>query len=334
MPQGISWFSRFLREDNNFLDPITNNFDSRNPSYPYSSTLTTLFEALGASFWTTIFSFLGFSLRVKAAATYYIATNGNDANDGLTPATAWLTFAHAAAVLALVDFAGQTVTLQAVAGHAAFNATQFALSGWVGGGALIVDLNGGSITFTNPNSTHLTGTIALTGTLPGDVTIQNGTFANTGTDGYIFFMGAYGRLVFGSGLAFGACPTGNGQIEIISGTVFIPQGTSYTIAGGVTPGAHFQIAGGQLICETVTVTLGQAPSKPAFTNAFCFMVSGIAFFSGTQFLPASTNNTQATGRKFWLFANGAITETGGNVNFFPGDTGTQLPTNPQPWQYN
>src|SRR5437868_13802362 len=103
MPQGQSYPTTFLRSDNSFQDPISNNLNPNNPNFPY----TTLLRR-----------------KTNAPTTFYVATNGNDANDGLTLATPWLTFAHAMAVIGgQIDFSGQPNVLQLVAGHAAFTTT-------------------------------------------------------------------------------------------------------------------------------------------------------------------------------------------------------------------
>jgi hypothetical protein len=142
---------------------------------------------------------------LPGATTFYVATNGSDANDGLTPATAWATFAHAMAVITgQIDFGGQTVTLQAVAGHAAFTST-LNITPWVGGGAFIFDgANGGNTTTNNP-------CIAVgPGALPGPVTVQNtGVLSASGNNGTGTVSGIQhkggGKLLL-SNVNFGACP--------------------------------------------------------------------------------------------------------------------------------
>jgi len=45
--QGQSWFTNFLRQDNSYQDPIVNNLNSNNPSWPYSSILAAWLGASG-----------------------------------------------------------------------------------------------------------------------------------------------------------------------------------------------------------------------------------------------------------------------------------------------
>jgi hypothetical protein len=260
--QGQSYPINFLRQDNSWQDPFVNNLTPTNPSYPYSSIFTALFAALGLT-----------RTLLKVATTFYIATNGSDANNGLTPATAWLTFAHAMAVITgQYDFGGQAVMLQANAGHANFTTTLSILP-WVGGGSLTYDGGGGTFNTTAADNIST----ANAGVLPGPLKLQNITFGSM-TSGNGITHTSYGLIILGPGLVFGVCPnsihikgggfaryqkqagfTINGSaanhiqmgIGLYDGETF---STTDTISGGLTFGAFFFVAGSGATCLVDGVT--------------------------------------------------------------------------------
>lgn len=321
MSQGQSYPINFLRRPDNFdADPFTNNLSTNNPSYPYSSIFSALFAAFGAAFWITVLSGLGFNVRTKAAATYYVATNGNDASDGLTPATAWLTLAHASAILfgGSLDFAGQIVTLQAVAGHAAFT-DKLHVTPWVGGGGFIYDGGGGSIAVTVDKAILVDG-----GALPGPFTYQN--VALSATHGIADPNSGRGVDIIspstvhqGAGVSFGACA---GGYHIFAGTgAFLNLDANYSITSGANQ--HWGAGNAALIFiqSAITITL---TGTPAFAGAFALAVLG-----GTLFVGSALFSGAATGVRYSATLNGVIFTSNGGANFFPGNAAGSTATGGQ-----
>ena len=135
---------------------------------------------------------------VAAAVTYYVATTGNDSNDGLSPANAWLTIQHA------VTTAGAGDTIEVAAGTypegSEMTITQdltiigadktstiiTPTGGFVG--FYLFRVNGGQFNLSNVT---LDGTGNLYGgvryTNPGTGTLDNNTLKNIVSPGYMGF---------------------------------------------------------------------------------------------------------------------------------------------------
>jgi hypothetical protein len=214
---------------------------------------------------------------LTAATTFYIATNGSDANNGLSPSTPWATFAHASAVLGgQIDFGGQTVTLQAVAGHANFTSS-FTVPGWVGGGALVFDGGGGSITITDlGNQFSATGhaiNIPPGTILGGPFTYQNVTLTTGASSGDNLHHWGLGNAIQGTGVTHGAC--GGSHLHPAAGAQFTING-AYTVSGSAI--SHFQLGTGVINGDQFpsTVTFSGSPSFSLFVN----VSSGAAFLEG------------------------------------------------------
>jgi hypothetical protein len=128
----------------------------------------------------------GIRQKLTGPTTIYIkASGGSDSNDCMSAATACATFAHVMAVITgQLDFGGQNVTLACVA-SCAFTGQNLIVLPWVGGGNLIFDGGGGSITYTGASPTDcaiLIGgnpNIPNGGALPGVFRFQNVTLAFT-----------------------------------------------------------------------------------------------------------------------------------------------------------
>ena len=252
---------------------------------------------------------------LTTATTYYVATNGNDANSGTSSGSPWLTFAHAMAVLTgQIDFGGQAVTLQAVAGHANFT-SKLSVTPWVGGGRLLYDGGAGSIAVTNDRAIDIGGDAPNGGNggpLTGSFAIQNVALSATRTTdvnaGRAINLLVPGFVFIKSGVSFGAC--GGHQIAALAGAaqVFIQADYSIT-GGGVT---HWLIANGGLVftqnAQTITLT-----GAPNFSGAF--VIADEAKWSGGPFNFIGS----ATGQRFICQNNGIIQTGGQGPNYFPGN---------------
>jgi hypothetical protein len=298
MPQGTSYPNTFLRNDNSWQDPITNNLVPANPVYPYKSIFTALFAALGLT-----------RTLLTAATTFYIATNGSDANNGLTSGAPWLTFAHAMSqILNNYDFGGQTVTLQAVAGHAAFTGSGLHISPWTGGGAFVFDGGGGSIAVTNDNAID-----AVEGALPGLATVQNVTLSTSGSSGtnttplgrgILVENGA--KIIVGIGVTFSTCVSTQAQAANSAFLLFVKN---YSINGGGL--THWTSStAGLIVAENLVITL---TGTPAFGQAFCFSGTG-----GSSLVAGNTFSGAATGPKFFVINAGSILTGNAGPTYLPG----------------
>ena len=262
MPQGQSFFNRFLRQpDNSPQDPFSNNLDPNNPSYPYSALFTALLAAIG------------FNVRTKAATDYYVdPSGGNDANTGAI-GSPWRTFAHAIAVLITLDFAAQTVTL-----HLVNNATEsLIVLPWTGGGALTFDGGGKSITTTGADAIQTNG-----GVIPGNFKYQNVTLS-TVTSGSCVRHQVPGIVQQGPSVIFGSCAARH--INVLGeAAAKLSILNDYTVNGGA--GSHYGLGAAFLDISTpITVTL---VGNPQFLNAFIFVAFGAADLTGFKFSGTGT----------------------------------------------
>jgi hypothetical protein len=248
---------------------------------------------------------------VAYGAIFYVATNGVDvpiASGGGTAAAPFLTPNYAVAqMVAALDFGGQAVLLQAVAGHAAFT-TKLHITPWVGGGAFIYDGGGGSIAVTVDKAILIDG-----GPLPGPFTYQNVTLSATfgsadPNSGRGVDILSASTIHQGAGVTFGAC--GGHQIFVGTGG-FLNIDADYSITGGGV--THWNVGNAGLIFiqnpHTITLT-----GTPAYTGSFASAVLG-----GTLFVGGQTFSGAATGQRFNASLNGIIATGGGGINYFPGN---------------
>lgn len=248
---------------------------------------------------------------VTYGAIFYVATNGADnpiSSGGGTAGAPFLTPTYAATQLAnAVDFGGQAVLLQAVAGHAGFT-TGLHLKPWVGGGSFAYDGGGGSITTTNEHSID-----SVSGPLPGSATIQNVAISASGAVSGLAVRGLYiissTTCFIGSGVSFGA--VAGPHIQPTTGA-FIQFLANYSITGNAL--AHWLLFDGTLAFESPAITI-TLTGTPAFSLAFVYCTS-----SGAVQMDAPPSFTgSATGPRYAAVLNGVINTGGRGPNYFPGN---------------
>jgi hypothetical protein len=257
-----------------------------------------------APFLTTIGALqAGQRTRLTANTTFYVATTGSDANNGLSAATPWLTLQHAYnAIQASYDCNGFAPTISVANGT--YTAGLAALGPIVGYPFVQVTGNVGTpascfVNVTNGNCfsaaygavLFVNGfKVAATGTSP------NGQGVATGTEGAL----NYGNMEFGACGVAHASSTGNGVLT---------ANANYTISGSAP--AHFS-ANSLLNCSGVTITL---TGTPAFSSAFAVAV-GIA----EVYAPGLTFVGSATGPRYAATLNAVINTNGGGASYFPGNS--------------
>lgn len=250
---------------------------------------------------------LGARLRLSADTTFYVSATGNNANDGLTALTPWLTTQYAFYYLqAHYDLAGFTATIQ----HAAGTYT----TPFVAGGPLIGQAR--------PNNLIIQGDAATPSNC--QVTITNGTgflayafgscrvrgfkiSASGTTTGQGIAISGFSGYIEYEACEFGAC----GVAHVFTGTggsVYITG--NYTISGSAP--SHFYVSGGEIITNASTATL---TGTPAFSLAFAY-----AKYQSQLYAVGFATSGAATGVRY-LAQNGASIETnGGGGSFFPGNS--------------
>lgn len=238
--------------------------------------------------------------------TYYVRTDGNDSNTGLSNSSgaAFLTIAHAVSVTAALDLYTYNVTIQ------------------LGNTGTYAGASAG-VPFTGSGSVSIQGDTAA----PASYIISSALSASGGAQ-----LGVQGMKFVSSGAGLSAV-TG-GQISV-SGTVHfgacgawhmyaqsggrIYAGVNYTISGGATShtyadGLGYINHGGG---NTITLT-----GTPAFGTAFAISVGG-------QSQHNSTFSGSATGARYSATGNGVVNTIGGGASFLPGNSAGSTSTGGQ-----
>jgi hypothetical protein len=251
-------------------------------------------------------------LRFKLSQdeTFYISPTGNDSNNGLTPATAFLTGQAAWNAALLIDLNGHNLYLQFANGTytTPINCAGRPLGLGANNGVVITGnmAQPSQVVFSTANVS------CVSASNDAIVQVQGVTLTATGVPSSYQNMGG-GLLAAGSGaISFGSVifqhcdyahiiAEGGGQVQ--SG------GNPYTIAAG--GGRHMLAAlGGYIANVNSAVSL---TGNPAFTAAFADSEShGIVATYGVAYAGA------ATGPRFVVNTGGLIHTGGGGLNYLPG----------------
>jgi hypothetical protein len=228
---------------------------------------------------------------LNANRTYYVRTDGNDSNDGLsnTSGGAFLTVQKAMDATLGLDLGGFDVTIQVADGT--YTGTIRMETPQVGDGDITIQGNNGApgnviLTATNPAANE--GTI--TARNKARLFVKDLEIRATTTGGCI--TADKGASIYYQNVNFGSCALQQvraqdlGSIEALG---------NYAITGGGQ--AHWVIAGGGTIrCQSKTITLTGTPGFAAFAIAN----------GGTLLVGGNTYSGSATGQRFQAFANGTI----------------------------
>jgi hypothetical protein len=249
---------------------------------------------------------LGLREVLSANRSYYVRTDGNDANTGLanTSGGAFLTIQKALDVAAALDTSIYGITINVGAGT--YNTAQTLKS--PGGGGLIAVVGAGATTIIDPPAgvNHCFQAIAGGRYSLTNMKLQKST-ATTGHG--IFAEGGFTAINY-SGIEFGAMNGGGGggrHIYVNKGAAISATG-AYTITGAAL--YHFAAAsGGNIFCnQAVTLT-----GTPAFTRFADASLGGTMRVDGTY-------SGAATGVRYLADSNSVIWTVGGGASFLPGNS--------------
>jgi hypothetical protein len=240
-----------------------------------------------------------------ANRTYYVRTDGSDANGGLGDSAggAFLTIQKAVDTVATLDINGWMVTIQVRDGTYTGAVTLKNAVGFAAAGNLVIQGNNAT-----PDNVfvNVTGSVALLSSGLSVVwDVKDLKLASSSSHGLFATQG--GVIRYGN-LNFGAC----GGAHILAGDGGrVTALSNYKISGGATQ--HIRgSAGGVARCQLVTITL---TGTPAFSSAFAQ-----ADFNGSVAGNASTFSGSATGPRYSATKNGVVDSNGGGASYFPGDT--------------
>lgn len=246
--------------------------------------------------------------RLTAARTYYVATTGDDANDGLTVATPFATIQRAVNVVATtIDAGGRYVTIQLADGTYTAGVYTRALVG-----ATSLGIQGNSVT---PGNVVIatTSANAVNNNVPGFSLYVSNLKVATATSGAGVSV-SHGAVTTLSGVWFGACASGH--VSASGGVVSLLN--NYTIAGAAP--YHWRATNnGQVICNSVAITI---TGTPAFPSGFVLCTTrGLVDASGCTF------SGSATGARYSVQTHGGVyTGTSGNTTYFPGNAAGSVQT--------
>jgi len=234
---------------------------------------------------------------LAAATTFFVSTTGNDANNGLTSGTAWLTLQHAMNVLAgSYDFGGQNVTVQV--GNGTYTAG-VNITPWVGGGTLTFLGNTGSPSSCVVNTAGNCFAVQA-GALPGALTL-NGFRVMGGVGIYA----AVSCVLTFSNFDFNTC---SGNHITVQGGASVLAGSNYTISGSAS--VHAFSSNVSYLQLGFVATLTGTPNFAAFAQCF---------YDAVLYAIGASYSGSATGTRYSAAANGVIQTGGGGANFFPGN---------------
>ncbi len=244
-----------------------------------------------------------FREKLSAARTYYVRTNGSDANSGLTntAAGAFATVQKAIDTVVALDLSVFQVTIQIADGTYTAPIT---LRNFVGDGPIVIQGN-----LTTPNSVVLnatSGNTVLVSALSSKYTLRKFKVTNTGTSSSIYVeKNSQLTLV---GVNFGVCA--NAQLLSADGsTVFLND--SYEISGNGYVHFYASYSGQLIVSGGVTITL---TGTPAFSYAFAAAPS-----AGFMRIVGVTISGAGTGKRFVSDLNSVIQVGGTGQSFLPGD---------------
>lgn len=255
---------------------------------------------------------MSFRPLLSTSVVMYIRSDGNDGNSGFVNSAsgAKATWTNAYTTMVGFDFNNQTVTFSN--GNGASYSTGINMTqAWVGGGSIVYDLGGG--TLTTSNAFKVDGFC-----LPSTITVQNGTL----TGGFGIQHSAIGKVQVGTGMTFGPCTSRHIQATVPGANIEI-NFISYNISGGAL--SHmFAVDGGRIVCPGVNATfLASATFATTATEAFAAAKQGGMILAGAG--TYAVGAFAVVGRRFSSQLNGYIDAVGGTLGtgsltaYFPGD---------------
>jgi hypothetical protein len=239
---------------------------------------------------------------LSSARTYYVRTDGNDSNDGLTndAAGAFLTIQHAVDIVCdTLDLKAQAVVIQVADG--AYN-SRVVLKRYVGTGS--VTIRGNTVTPANVSITT-SGTNCITTVIQAGIWRIEGFKLSAGGGYYEAIYCQNSAISFGA-LEFGTCVRNHITCEDAGR---VSNHGAYSISGGAETHITSQLSAVVNISGAVMLT-GTPAFSYAFAQAYC---ASTAAFSGVTFTGT------ATGARYQANANGVVNTFGGGANYLPGN---------------
>lgn len=239
-----------------------------------------------------------------AARTYYVATTGSDANDGLSVGTSFLTIQKAVdTICSFLDLQNYDVTIQVANG----TYTESTICKKYVGSAGTIAIKGNeatpaSVLIATTNASCFSGT-----TFSGAYMLSGMKFTSTGA-------GAAIRASMGAVISYKLCDFGStawGHIYALAGGVVVAAG-DYSISGS-SFGHWFTENNGVIQCIGRTVTL---TGTPGWSQSFLSTDRGLGLFE----VYGNTFSGGATGKRYKVENNSVVFTNGAGANYLPGNS--------------
>ena len=241
--------------------------------------------------------------KLIAARTYYVRTDGNDANNGLTDSAggAFLTLQRAVdVVFGTLDLGGFDVTIQLADGTYSAGVAQS--SPQVGAG--LVTIQGNASAPANVVVAASSATYAVLVENGAVLRVKDFTVQNTTTGGLKASTGGAMQYL---NMRIGTCAQHQiraddlGRITCLGNYAIVGNGQSHWCAVG----------GGVIRCQAKTVTL---TGSPVFSAAFVNnQIGGMSIINGNTF------SGSASGSRYAIDTNSVVYVGGAGVNHLPGN---------------
>jgi hypothetical protein len=253
--------------------------------------------------------------RLTGTRTYFVRTDGNDGNDGLSNSAggAFATLNRARDAILAIDTNGHTVTIK-LGNSGIFTSPLDIGTLHVGGGLIVVE---GDTAAPQNTIIQTTSAAAINLFVPARVLVRH-LELRTVTAGACLRAAAGGAFIeIGPGVRFGSCA--GDHVTVISQARVGCTG-AYSIVGNAP--RHFNVARGGLIeLSGATVTVSAGLTFTAFAVA---LDGGIISAFNTTF-----SSNVATGQRYNATVNAVIQTFAGGANFFPGSTAGAVATGAQ-----
>jgi hypothetical protein len=258
-------------------------------------------------------SFPGGGVRelLTANRTYYVRTDGSDANTGLANSAggAFLTIQRAVDVIAAtLDIAGYDVAIQVADGTYAV-ASQITLKNVAGfgvAGNLTIQGNAGA-----PGNVVISGAghVFVADGLSSVWDIKNLKIQTTSGTGHALLAANGSSVRFGN-LNFGSLNDGGHVVAVFGSTIRVLS--NYTISGSAA--YHWNIVYGSVATFTgITITLSGTPAFPVLGFAYISTLAAVQAH-------AITFVGSATGQRYNVSTNAVLFVNGAGATYLPGNS--------------
>lgn len=241
---------------------------------------------------------------LTAARTYYVRTDGNDSNTGLsnTAGGAFATVQKAVNAALVLDNGGNDVTVSVK--RAAVTESVTVGASMVGAGRLIIvgdESNPANVQWTT------SGAPCIVATNGARVTVGGFALGTTGSGAALFAQGTGSAISVAYPVRFLACAESHCW-AYVGGSISIRA--NYTIAGSAQ--AHVLAAyAGVVDIQGITVTL---VGTPAFIRFAWARDLGLAMYG------FNTISGAATGARYLASLGGGVSVSGAGANYLPGNS--------------